>query len=185
MRNIREEYERDGADAFYRDRGRDYRNPHEPELLSALDEAQRRFPLDLSHVLDLAAGSGEITLAMRPRGAKQITGIDPYTFEAYESRTGARAERLSFEQIADGALGSRRFSLIVCSFAMHLCEKSRLPALTTQLSLISPALLIFTPHKRPVIREEWGWEIAGEFVVQRIRCRMYNSTNTDGATGTA
>ena len=68
------------------------------------------------------------------------------------------------------------------SFAMHLCEKSRLPALALQLSLISPAMLILTPHKRPNIRDEWGWKLQSEFVVQRIRARMYNSTNTHGST---
>jgi hypothetical protein len=93
-----------------------------------------------------------------------------------------QAERFTFEQIADGALSGRQYSLIVCSFAMHLCERSRLPALALQVSLIAPNLLIFTPHKRPIIRPEWGWMLQGEFVLQRIRARMYNSSNAHGRT---
>jgi hypothetical protein len=178
--SIRSQYEQLGADAFYQRSGKTYRNPHEPDLLLCLSKATEEWSMGLRNVLDLAAGSGEMTLALHEHAARQITGVDPYTFEAYESRTGKPCERLSFEQIADGALSNRRFSLIVCSFAMHLCEKSRLPALCLQLSLIAPQLLIFTPHKRPVIREEWGWTRLGEFVLQRIRARLYNSSHTHG-----
>ena len=180
--SIRAKYEEQGAEHFYRESGKTYRNPHEPQLLAALDEAIRQWSPDLTNVLDLAAGSGEMTVALRDHGARKISGIDPYTYEAFESRTGVPAERFTFEQIADGALSGRAYSLIVCSFAMHLCERSRLPALALQFSLIAPNLLIFTPHKRPIIRPEWGWMLQGEFVIQRIRARMYNSTNQHGRT---
>ena len=53
-----------------------------------MDESLRRWPIDLSNVLDLAAGSGEITIALEERDVKKIHGIDPYTFEAFKSRTG-------------------------------------------------------------------------------------------------
>jgi 2-polyprenyl-3-methyl-5-hydroxy-6-metoxy-1,4-benzoquinol methylase len=175
--SIREEYERHGAENFYRESGREYRNPHEAQIAEVVDESLRRWRLDLSNVLDLAAGSGEITLALRDHGVKKITGIDPFTFEAYQERAGAPAERITFEKIAKGALAKRRYSLIVCSFAMHLCEKSRLPALAIQLSMICPTLLILTPHKRPTIRAQWGWDLEGEFVLRRVRARMYRSSN--------
>src|SRR3712207_7013812 len=42
----------------------------------------------------------------------------------------------------------RDYSAIVCSFALHLVEPSRLPALAIQLSLVGAALLTLTPHKR-------------------------------------
>jgi hypothetical protein len=179
--SIRKEYERRGADQFYRESGAKYRNPHEAELIAALDQALKRWSPDTTHVLDLAAGSGEIAMGLRSRDATQIHGIDPYTFQAYEARTGQIAERLTFDDIVDGALAGRRYSLIVCSFAMHLCERSKLPALCLQLSLIAPRLLILTPHKRPVIREEWGWTLVGEFVEQRVRARFYHSKITDSA----
>jgi hypothetical protein len=181
-KSIRGEYERHGAEQFYRQSGSSYRNPHEPQIVLALEEALQRWKLDTTNVLDLAAGSGEITLALRDHGARQITGIDPYTFEAYESRTGNPAEQSTFEQIADGALADRKFSLIVCSFAMHLCEPSRLPGLALQLSMISPALVILTPHKRPVLREAWGWKLVEELRLARIRLRLYNSSMKTGNT---
>ena len=75
--------------------------------------------------------------------------------------------------MAAGALAGRAYGLVVCSFALHLAEASRLPGVCQQLSLVAPTLLVLTPHKRPVIREAWGWRLAGEFVWARVRCRLY------------
>ena len=178
-RSIRREYERHGATPYYARFGATYRNPHEPIVVRSLKTAAERFDLDLTHVLDLAAGSGEVTLALRALGAAQIHGIDPYTADAYQLRTGAAAERLSFADIAAGALAGRRYSLIVCSFALHLCEPSRLPALAYQLGRVSDGLLILTPHKKPEIRPEWGWELAGESLAERVRSRWYRGRNDE------
>ena len=170
---IRGEYERHGSEGYYRRFGQDYRNPHEPVVRESILSAVERWKPDLSQVLDLAAGSGEATLALREAGAGRIDGIDPYTFGAYLCRTGRAAERMTFDQIAAGAMGGRHFSLIVCSFALHLCQASRLPRLSCQLALLSPALLVLTPHKRPEIRPAWGWQLEGEFLSDRVRTRMY------------
>jgi hypothetical protein len=174
---IRHEYESHGVGGFYKSRGGEYRNPHEPTVARTIEIAAREWRLDLLSVLDLAAGSGEATLALRDAGARHIDAVDPYTFEAYENRTGLSASRESFEQIAQGALAGRSYSIIVCSFALHLIELSRLPQVCMQLSLISPALLVLTPHKRPQIREDWGWTLDREMVVQRVRSRLYRSGN--------
>jgi hypothetical protein len=176
--SIRGQYETRGVRGFYTESGADYRNPHEPQVRRCIARAVETWRPDLSHVLDLAAGSGEATLALRELGAARIDGIDPYTADAYFSRTGTPADRFTFEQIASGALTGRRYTLIVCSFALHLCEPSRLPGVAQHLSLVSDALLILTPHKRPVIRPEWGWELTGEQVIERVRSRMYRSTGT-------
>jgi hypothetical protein len=124
-------------------------------------------------VLDLAAGSGEATLVLRELGAGEVDAVDPYTADAYAKRTGRAAEPLGFEDVAAGALSGRTYSLVVCSYALHLCEPSRLPAVAYQLSLVAPALLVLTPHKRPHVRAEWGWELVGEEVVERVRSRFY------------
>ena len=171
--SIREEYENRGIRGFYSASGADYRNPHEPKLRRCVQHVVTIWRPDLSHVLDLAAGSGEATLALRDLGASRIDAIDPYTSDAYQARTGHPAEQLTFEDVADGALSGRRYTLIVCSFALHLCEPSRLPAVAQQLSLTGDALLILTPHKRPIIRREWGWELVDEAVVERVRARWY------------
>jgi SAM-dependent methyltransferase len=174
--SIRAQYERHGAQNYYARFGDAYRNPHEPAIIKSLQASIARFEPDLSRVLDLAAGSGEVTLELRNLGAKRVDGIDPYTADAYEARTGNPAQRLTFADIAAGALSGRHYSLIVCSFALHLCPRSRLPALAQQLAQASDALLILTPHKKPEIRREWGWDLAGEMVIDRVRSRWYRRT---------
>ncbi|HET6251222.1 MAG TPA: methyltransferase domain-containing protein [Tepidisphaeraceae bacterium] len=171
--SIRGSYERYGADGFYEEIGKNYRNPHEPIVVRSLIDAMARWRPDVSHVLDLAAGSGEVTLALKNLGAERIDGIDPFTAEAYAARTGVLAEKFTFADIATGVLSGRRYSLIVCSFALHLCEKSRLPAVSQQLSLGGDSLLIITPHKRPLLQKQWGWKIMGENVIDRVRSRYY------------
>lgn len=172
---LRQLYEQHGAREYYEQFGAEYSNPHEPVIREALREAAERWRPDLSRVLDLACGSGEATLALEALGATEIGGVDPFTQEAYLARTGRVAEGQSFEQIASGALAGRRYSLIVCSFAMHLVEVSWLPALLAQLGMISDRLLILTPHKRPEIRQEWGWRMEDEFILERVRVRLYRA----------
>jgi SAM-dependent methyltransferase len=170
---IRAAYERYGVEGFYQRFGAGYRNPHERAMRAALQAAVVRWNPPLGCVLDLACGSGEVTLALRELGCDSVDGIDPYTYQAYAERTGQLAERLTFEQIAAGALAGRRYGTIVCSFALHLVALSRLPALVAQLNLVGEALLILTPHKRPQLRPEWGWKCLDELVVDRVRVRYY------------
>ncbi|MBZ0307118.1 MAG: class I SAM-dependent methyltransferase [Anaerolineae bacterium] len=171
--SIRAEYETHGVTEFYEQHGSTYRNPHEPTIREVIRQAVKRWSLELSSVLDLACGSGEVTLALRELGITSVQGIDPYTYTAYEERTGQAAERHTFEDIAAGVLEGRQYSLIICSFALHLVEESRLPVLAYQLSLIAPALLILTPHKRPTIKQ--AWTLHDEFVLDRVRARLYHA----------
>jgi SAM-dependent methyltransferase len=173
--SIRGEYERLGAAAYYRLHGRSYRNPHEPVIDRVLRESVALWRPDLARVLDLAAGSGEVTLVLRKLGAGTIDGVDPFTHAAYERRVGQPAERFSFEDVAAGAFAGRRYTLIVCSFAMHLLQESRLPLLAKKLAQIAPRIWIVTPHKRPRIDPSWGWELTNERVVERVRIRDYRS----------
>jgi hypothetical protein len=172
---IRNEYERDGVEGFYAARGAGYRNPHEGLIARAVGELVGACGLDVSRVLDLACGSGEVTLAVRAIGGT-AEGVDPYTGEAFAGRTGQGCEAMTFEEVAAGGLAGRTYSLVACSFAMHLVEASRLPGLCRALGEVAPAMLILTPHKRPVIRAEWGWALAGERVwtsgaPEFLRCR--------------
>jgi SAM-dependent methyltransferase len=174
MDDIRPAYEEHGVTGFYQQFGSRYRNPHETILQSLLKRVILEWKLELSHVLDLACGSGEATLMLQELGAR-VSGIDPYTFEAFLERTGLHAEKFSFDDIAGGVLEGRRYSLIVCSFALHLVEPSKLPMLMFQLAQITDTLLILTPHKRPQIKSEWGWNLESEILEDRVRARLYRT----------
>jgi hypothetical protein len=169
--SIRAAYERHGARDFYTHHGATYRNPHEKAIHAALRRAVAEWPLDLDHVLDLACGSGEVTLALPE--ARILDGIDPYTGDAYRARTDKHAEPWTFDEIAGGALHDRRYSLIVCSFALHLVDPSRLPMLAYQLGRIADALVILTPHKRPRMDPAWGWIEVDAMLVDRVHTRLY------------
>jgi SAM-dependent methyltransferase len=129
----------------------------------------------MAQVLDLACGSGEATLVLRELGVQHITGCDPYTGAAYLARTGWIARPDSFEDIATGSLSDQQFSLIVCSYALHLVVASWLPGVAVALAQLAPALLILTPHKRPLLKPEWGWHLQAELYLQRVRARYYVS----------
>jgi ubiquinone/menaquinone biosynthesis C-methylase UbiE len=170
---IRNQYDELGVQGYYQQSGSEYRNPHEKIIHALLENIVPAWQLNLAHVLDLACGSGEITVALARLGVEKIVGCDPFTAEAYRERTGLQAELFDFTQISAGTLADRSFSLIVCSFALHLCEVSRLPLLCARLAEISPSLLIITPHKRPEIKPEWGWILSQEICHERVRARLY------------
>jgi SAM-dependent methyltransferase len=171
--SIRNEYKEHSVKGFYEKFGDEYKNPHEPTIVKVLQLAAAKWQLDCRKVLDLACGSGEVTLALKNLGVSDIDGIDPYTYNAYLKRTGQAAEVYTFEDITSGALCDRDYSLIVCSFAMHLLAESRLPVLAYQLRRIADSLMIITPNKRPHLKPEWGWTCLDEIIVDRVRARLY------------
>jgi hypothetical protein len=165
-----------GPAAYYQRHGAAYRNPHEPAVFKLIALVLCEWPVDTSRVLDLAAGSGEITLALEAaRGTDgiRIDATDPYTQSAYADRTGRMCEPHSFEKIAAGVLDGRSYSLVACSFAMHLAAPSLLPPLALALARVATQLLVITPHKRPVIRPAWGWTLTHEQAIDRVRARLY------------
>lgn len=179
---IRHLYQRLGVRKYYQDHGASYRNPHEHLVRRAIADLVPRWALDTSSVLDLACGSGEATLALLDAGSSYVQGVDPFTEDAYRRRTGRPCRAASFEDIAAGSLPGERFSLIVCSYALHLVEESRLPLLCYHLKELSPALLILTPHKRPELQPEWGWSLQARKVFNtnkpeyhRLRARYYTA----------
>ncbi len=175
IRPIRQEYEQHSVRGFYESFGSKYRNPHEGAIAKLVALSVDRWQLNCDRVLDLACGSGEVTLALHSLGYHNISGIDPFTYDAYRQRTGNEAETYSFEDIADGILSGRQYSLIICSFALHLVPISWLPLVIYQLSLIAGSLVVITPNKTPNLKPEWGWILLDEIVINRVRARLYQT----------
>ncbi|KAG5648376.1 hypothetical protein DXG03_004949 [Asterophora parasitica] len=100
-----------------------------------------------------------------------IVATDPFTSAAYFDRTSLPCSALSFRDIAEGFLpapGSTEstadathyptIDLIICSFALHLVESpSELFSLLWELSSNARWLVIVAPHKKPEIKDGWGW----------------------------
>ena len=171
-----------GATGYYADEGARYVNPHDGGVREMLARATRDWPElwgmgksdDFNdddadgdefgdRILDLSCGSGEVTSALVAAGVplSRIDACDPYTHEAYRKRVGTECERWSFEDVARGAVADRRWRVVVCSFAMHLCARDYLPTLCVMLACSAKHLVLLTPHKRPVIDAAWGgWRLA-------------------------
>ncbi|WVR07630.1 hypothetical protein IAU60_004672 [Kwoniella sp. DSM 27419] len=96
-----------------------------------------------------------------------VVATDPYTAPAYTSRTSRPCHDLSFTDLANGSIppdmpsppsGEPIWDLIICSFALHLVTSpSELFALLYELSGKARWLVIVAPHKKPEIKESWGW----------------------------
>ncbi|PFH53875.1 hypothetical protein AMATHDRAFT_136536 [Amanita thiersii Skay4041] len=150
-----------------------------------------------------------------------IVAADPFTSEAFSQRTGLPCDTLSFKDVTEGAMPfsvtdlSRRnapntlaneaqpqspppssenmqLEMVVCSFALHLIENpSELFALLWELSTKARWLVVIAPHKKPEIKDGWGWlkwnpdkwaecpmtESKGEYLHDRVHCRVYRSVN--------
>jgi hypothetical protein len=84
--------------------------------------------------------------------------------------------------------------MVICSFALHLIETpSELWALLMELSWKFRWLVILAPHKKPEMKDGWGWalwdpkswreaesiraEDSAQILLERVHCRVYRSTN--------
>ncbi|CAK9071533.1 unnamed protein product [Durusdinium trenchii] len=149
--SVRDAYEELGAAGFYASKGASYVNPHEPRLSEALHIALDQWQEHLSSPLRAA---------------------DPYTFEAFERRVGRRCHHWSFQDVADGVLEEEPiYDLVLCSFALHLLERSWLTCTVSSLARRARLLVVATPHKRPLIERKTGWEQVAEVLHARVRVR--------------
>ncbi len=175
MKAVRDEYAKIGVKNYYLIHSKDYSNPHEATIIKLLTIAEKMNYIG-KKVLDLCCGSGEVTSCLE-KYDHEITGLDPYTTEAYYNRTKKTALKLSFKDIVNGFL-KERFDCIISSFAMHLCDESMLPSLLWKLCEISNTLIVITPHKRPDCDNVSCWILVDEIVLDRVRMRIYLNKNT-------
>jgi SAM-dependent methyltransferase len=140
-------------------------------------------------VLDLACGSGEASLVVdrwlrgkagAPFGHLVLTASDPFTAAAFRERTGLPAVGgWAFEDVQEGCLHGRAFDVVVCSFALHLLDESRLFATLRELSVAARWLVICSPHKRPHVKHGCGWALVHDGVKERVHVRIFESCNVE------
>lgn len=169
---IREQYSEIGVEEFYLKNGDSYINPHENIIHQHLSYFLNRNIIDTSKILDLCCGSGEVSTFFLNQNITNIKGSDPYTFNNYKKQTNLPCFEYNFKDIANGEI-KEHFSLIVCSFALHLADKSLLPTILFNLSSISEQLIIISPHKKPDIN--LFWKLEEEHYNQKVRTRFFKS----------
>jgi hypothetical protein len=177
MDSIRDKYQKFGVKNFYAFHGGEYQNPHEEAIRKSMSYIYQNWKdLDFSSVLDLAAGKGEITKILQDLGVRNIEAIDGYLSDEYKKETGKDCKSLKFEDIMKGALYAKSYSLVICSYALHLLDESKLPPFLFSLAESTDNLLIIGPHKRPYIKDTWGWILEKEIVLDRVRSRHFSNT---------
>jgi predicted nicotinamide N-methyase len=175
-KHIRPLYEQHGAEGYYRSFAEEYENPHFPEIRALIARNFER--LDCTGtVLDFAAGGGEAASALQSLGAKNILGCDPYTHALFEKKTGFPCLRLSFKDVIRGELPGQ-YSVIISSFALHLCPAKELFPLCWNLLDAAPTLVVITPHKRPELEKLTNIELIWEDWVEtprgkKVRIKAY------------
>ena len=179
MKSIRPLYDEHGVDGYYRDHAAAYENPHFPEIKTLLECNLHR--LDTRHALDFGCGGGEVTRVLQSVGASRVTGCDPYTFDLYTQQTACPCLQLSFKDVIKTGLPGR-YSVIISSFALHLCPAKDLFLLTWNLLQAAPLLVVLTPHKRPELELLPGIGLAWEdFALtsrgKKVRCKAYRLVN--------
>lgn len=173
MDKIRLEYEKFGVDDYYKNNALIYSNPHKEIIANNLKEIMPNLNLSKNlRILDLCAGSGEITEFLIKNGFKNIIGSDPYIKDLYIKNTGKECFEFTFKEIATGKL-KQEYDVIFCSFALHLAEESMLPQILYNLSLITRKLIIISPHKKPAIKD--FFTLSSEFYKNKVRTRLFLS----------
>jgi len=173
---IRTEYEDIGVDEFYKKKGKEYVNPHLQYIKESLKTIVDKGIVDLSDVLDLGAGTGEVTNILNNLGYYNTEGLDLYLCNEYENNTGYKCMEMSFNDVRQGKLKNKKYSTIICSYALHLADTSILHDLLWELSLISEYLVILSPTKKPEISED-SWELIYSFTNSKCKNRIYTSKN--------
>jgi hypothetical protein len=168
--SIRKYYEDLGVQGFYTS-GIEYLNNHSSYVESLLLENHKDLPLD--NVLDLACGGGLVTKTLQSLGYQRIEGIDPYLSHNYTAMTGCRCYELSFKDIIQNTLNTK-YSCIICSFALHLCERSMLPSLVWRLSEMATKLVVISPSKFPYIGKPGVERFSLTPEKKRVHYRVYD-----------
>ena len=176
MKAIRPLYDEHGAEGYYSAFADSYENPHFPEITALLERNASRFDPS-GAVLDFAAGGGEVTSVLRRLGFPQVSGCDPFTHALYEKNTSLPCQQWSFKDVIRQGLPGT-YSLIVSSFALHLCPPKELFSLTWQLLNAAPLLVVLSPHKRPELENLTGIELVWEDFVctdrgKKVRLKAY------------
>ncbi len=154
---IRNRYQEFGVENYYEQFGKDYHNPHYLQIEALIERNLEKF--DLSHVLDLCCGSGEVSIILQKHNCL-TSACDPFTQAAFSRKIGRTCWGYSFDDIIKGALQKETFTTIFCSFALHLCEERKLYPLVHQLLRDDHQLVVITPHKRPDLRTVDGIDLA-------------------------
>ena len=166
--SIRNLYSELGVDEYYLNHSKTYINYHEKAISKIISKLENEYCIG-NKILDLCCGNGEVTKYLHN---KYVIGSDLYMYKIYTQNTLNKCYSYSFYDIANGKL-KEQFDTIICSFALHLCQKSLLPKLLWELRNISNTLVVISPNKKPNCDNISGWLLVDEFEIDRVKTKIY------------
>lgn len=117
--SIRDKYQKYGIKNFYQFHSGEYKNPHEKSIEKSLNYIYNNWNLDFTNVLDLACGKGEVTKSLEKIGINNIEAVDGFLSKEYKKETNRPCLSMTFDNISNGFLKGRNYSLVICSYALH------------------------------------------------------------------
>lgn len=165
---IRDEYAKIGVENFYKKNKDTYVNPHLNDIQKCLDWVLTK--INIVSIIDLGAGSGEVTSYLSEKGITNSIGVDPYLCSTYQKKTNNECVNLSFEDIAINGLNIES-QTIICSYALHLCPKSYFNNLLYNLSTQCKYFVLISPNKYPVINNYF--EPMFDIKIGKSHCKIF------------
>jgi len=168
---IRDEYSKFGVKNFYKLNKKTYLNPHIDNVHKCLDFVTDK--IKITNILDLACGNGEVTKYLQQKGITNSIGCDPYLYESYKENTGNNCLTKSFEDISINGLDNF-YQTIICSYALHLCDKSYFNNLLYNLALKCEYFVLISPSKYPIITDKY-FQLIDNVIINKAHCNIFNS----------
>lgn len=165
MQAIRNQYTDIGIEALYK--SGNYQNPHIDRINNLLYSFKRDIILENKSILDLCCGNGEVSKVFMNDNI--VTGCDPYTHNFYKEQTNLNCFNYSFDDIAFKDNGLEYYDYIICSYALHLCDKSTMNLLLYKLSMNSKNLIILSPSDVILDRVNniMNWKLKQQYKYER------------------
>lgn len=169
--SIRGEYQKNSPDEYYQKYKHLYQNPHKERVEKCLDYVNNK--IDIGYFLDLGCGDGLVSENLKKLGHNRFKGCDPYFKEIYQNKLKKVCLDISFEDISKYGL-PESFNSIICSYSLHLCDKSFFDTLLYQLSINCNNFVVISPSKYPSINETY-FELIFSNIIERTHVRVYKS----------
>jgi hypothetical protein len=176
-------YDTIGSTNFYQsfslNKNLKYNNPHSKKFNHIICQILKHIQLNNHVILDLSAGSGEITKELQKvlTLKNDIIGCDPYLFEQYKQLTNLKCHKYKFDDIIHNKAIDfpKYFGIIFCSYALHLCND--INQLLKYFSTKSEYFCILSPNGHNLQKiEETGYCIDWQFKHKNIKIYLLKST---------
>lgn len=167
MKGFRKKYnDKNGHDNYYKEIKNlqlNYSNPHYNKFTYIIDKIIKWLPENISieklqnsnyPIIDLAAGSGQITKLLQKYNIKNIIGIEPYLYEQYINSTQKIVYPNTFNDIINGIISFEKIPLIFISYALHLCENADI--LLEKIRNWTNYLCVITPIGMSLTNANWS-----------------------------